>query len=127
MYGISGGANSPMGSMIKWGGRPPSGLGHMPETPLADEVNDAVSALMRQPLGRVPALVLKCEYLTPGKPMESKLQELREEHAETLSRVRYYQHLQTGRRYVAGWLRIPFSIDASLLVEIATREREGLV
>lgn len=75
--------------------------------PDADEVQDAVRALEQQGRGWLPAQVLRCEYLTPGVPIESKLQRLRK-IGENVSRFRYYEHLRTARVHVAAWIRIPF-------------------
>jgi hypothetical protein len=98
---------SPLAVMMKWHGRPPSGLGYQPTTTAADEVQAAIEALAAQPQGWVPACVIRCEYLTPGQPIESKLGRLRRV-GENLGRVRYYQHLRLARVHVAGWLRLPF-------------------
>jgi hypothetical protein len=99
--------NSPLASMMKWHGRPPSGLGHTSDNLAADEVQEAIEALERQKDGWTPAQVIRCEYLTPGKPVESKLQALRA-IGENLGRVRYYQHLRLARVHVAGWLHLAF-------------------
>jgi len=99
IYGIGGGSSSPLGSMIKWGGRAPSGLGHMPETPLADEVNQVVSDLMRSARGRTPAAVLKCEYFHLGWALEHKLDDLRARSVE-LGRTTYYKNLRIARDHV---------------------------
>lgn len=117
-YGLSEGLKSPMGSMMKWGGRAPTGLGQEPATPDADAVQDAVRALEQQGRGWLPAQVLRCEYLTPGVPIESKLQRLRRV-GENVSRVRYYEHLRTARVHVAGWLRIPFDDESVVYVQNA--------
>lgn len=116
-YDLDESIRSPMGQAMKWGGRPPTGLGQIPATPEADEVQDAVHALAVQPDGRVPAAVLRCEYFHPGWAMDHKLDDLRSDGFD-VPRTRYYQHLQSGRKYVAGWLRIPFSLDPSLLVDM---------
>ncbi|PXV60676.1 hypothetical protein SAMN04487785_102404 [Dyella jiangningensis] len=107
-YGDIGGSGSPLASMMKWHGRAPTGLGHVPVWTAADDVQEAVMALAKQEQGWLPAQILRCEYLTPGQPMESKLQKLRR-IGDNVGRVRYYQHLRTARIHVAGWLRIPFS------------------
>lgn len=112
-YENVGSGNSPLASMMKWHGRPPSGLGFISDNLAADEVQDAIDALIRQPKGWLPANVIRCEYLTPGQPVESKLQRLRA-MGENVSRVRYYEHLRMARVHVAAWLKIPFDDDAPL-------------
>ena len=104
--------NSPLASLMKWHGRPPDGLGFASDNLAADEVQDAIDALARQAKGWLPAGVIRCEYLTPGQPMESKLQRLRA-IGENVSRVRYYEHLRVARVHVAAWLRIPFDSEES--------------
>lgn len=99
--------NSPLASMMKWHGRPPSGLGFVSSNLAADEVQDAIEALEKQQKGWTSAQVIRCEYLTPGKPIHSKLQALRA-MGENVSRTRYYEQLQLARVHVAAWLRIPF-------------------
>ena len=101
--------NSPLASMMKWHGRPPTGLGFVSSNLAADEVQDAIDALEKQPRGRTPSQVIRCEYLTPGKPIDSKLQALRS-MGENVSRAKYYEHLRLARVHVAAWLRIPFDI-----------------
>jgi hypothetical protein len=107
-YEFLGGGCSPLASMIKWKGRAPQGLGQTPLNTAADEVQEAVRALERQPHGIVPAIVLACEYLTPGQPIDMKLRRLRQ-RGESVGRDRYYQHLRTARMHVAAWLRISYS------------------
>lgn len=104
--------NSPLASLMKWHGRPPTGLGFVSDNMAADEVQDAIEALDAQAKGRTSAQVIRCEYLTPGQPMESKLQRLRS-IGENVSRVRYYEHLRLARVHVAAWLRIPFDDDSA--------------
>lgn len=111
-YGLDEGMKSPLGSMMKWGGRPPSGLGQEPATPEADEVHAAVRALQRQSEGRLAAAALQEEYFYPGQPVDTKLRRLSRDTRSEVSRVRYYQLLRLARIHVAGWLRIPFSSDA---------------
>ena len=106
-YEFLGSLTSPMESLMKWHGRAPSGLGQTQTCTAADEVQSAVMALEAQAQGAIPAMVLRCEYLTPGQPIESKLQRMRRA-GENLARVRYYQHLRIARIHVAGWLRLPF-------------------
>lgn len=96
-----------LASMVHWGGRAPQGIGSVPINTAADEVQEAVEALERQESGKVPAAALRCEYLTPGQPIESKLSRMRR-GGENLARTRYYQHLRIARIHVAAWLRIPF-------------------
>lgn len=109
-YEALGAGNSPLASMIKWHGRPPQGLSYdVGDTAKADEVQHAVEALAAQQKGFVPSLVIRCEYLLPGQPNESKLQRLRR-LGHSMIRVRYYQHLRLAQVHVAGWLRIPFSV-----------------
>jgi hypothetical protein len=108
--------NSPLASMMKWHGRPPTGLGSGSEFTAADEVEDAVDALLKQSTGWIPGNVIRCEYLTPGKPVLSKLQELRAMGIQ-LQRVQYYQKLREARIHVAAWLRIPMSESDELVVE----------
>ena len=104
--------DSPLASLMKWHGRPPTGLGFVSDNMAADEVQHAIDALSKQPRGWLPACVIRCEYLTPGQPMESKLQRLRR-IGQNVSRVRYYEHLRLARVHVAGWLRIPFDGPAA--------------
>lgn len=106
-YEALGSLNSPMESLMKWHGKPPSGLNQSQVCTAADEVQAAVEALGGQSQGTVPSIVLRFEYLTPGQPIESKLQRLRRT-GENLCRVRYYQHLRIARIHVAGWLHLPF-------------------
>jgi hypothetical protein len=103
--------NSPLASLMKWHGRPPTGLGFVSENSAADEVQSAIDALAEQPRGWLSAQVIRCEYLTPGQPVESKLRRLRAV-GENVSRVRYYEHLRLARVHVAAWLRIPFDEDS---------------
>ena len=109
-YESLGSLNSPMESLMKWHGKPPSGLNQKQACTAADEVQDAIEALESHAQGISPAMVLRCEYLTPGQPIESKLQRLRRS-GENLARVRYYQHLRIARVHIAGWLRLPFCDD----------------
>lgn len=118
IYDLDEGIKSPMGQMMKWGGRPPTGLGQTPATPEADDVQDAVHALAIQPQGRLPAAVLRCEYFHPSWTMEDKLDDLRGDGFD-VPRTRYYQHLQSARKYVAGWLRISFSEDEQRTGQLA--------
>jgi len=107
-YVSASGGGSAMSSIIRWHGRPPSGLGAAEETPAADEVEAAVEALQLQEGGYGPANVLRCEYLLPGQPREAKLQKLAHIGLRMES-PRYSQHLRLAKIHVAGWLRIPFS------------------
>jgi hypothetical protein len=107
-YEELGGSGSWLASLMRWHGRAPDGLGYQPTCTGADEVQEAYEALAKQAQGWLPAQVLRCEYLLPGQPIESKLQKLRR-IGESISRVRYYQHLRIARVHVAGWLRLPFS------------------
>ncbi|MFZ0872160.1 MAG: hypothetical protein WAM90_15725 [Rhodanobacter sp.] len=107
-YEYESGGSSPLASLMKWHGRPPTGLGFSSDNLAADEVEDAVNALLKQPTGWIPGNVIRCEYLTPGKPVFSKLQELRA-LGIGLQRVGYYQKLREARIHVAAWLRIPMS------------------
>lgn len=110
-YDLAEGIKSPLGTMMKWGGRPPSGLGQEPATPQADEVHAAVRALARQSGGRLAAAALQEEYFYPGQPVDTKLRRLARDTRSEVSRVRYYQLLRVARIHVAGWLRIPFSCE----------------
>lgn len=107
-YEFATGDVSPLYVLMKWHGRPPEGLGHVPANTAADEVHAAVKALATQEQGWLPAEVLRYEYWLPGQPIDSKLQKLRV-IGNNIGRVRYYQHLRVARIHVAGWLRIPFS------------------
>ena len=115
-YESLGNLTSPLESLMKWHGKPPSGLNQVPMCTAADEVQEAVEALATQPQGLIPAMVLRCEYLTPAQPVESKVQRLRKA-GENLCRVRYYQHLRIARIHVAGWLHIPFCEDGEEVTE----------
>jgi len=106
-YEDIGALKSWLGSMVKWGGRAPTGLGQVPLNTAADEVQEAIDALAKQAHGKLPALVIRCEYLTPGQPIYSKLQRLRRV-GESIQRVGYYQHLRIARVHVAAWLRISY-------------------
>lgn len=110
-YGLNEGLKSPLGSMMKWGGRPPSGLGQEPATPEADEVHAAVRALACQSGGRLAAAALQEEYFFPGQPVDTKLRRLAKSARAEIGRVRYYQLLRIARVHVAGWLRLPFSCE----------------
>ncbi len=114
-YENTSGGSSWLASMMKWHGRPPSGLGFTPSCTAADEVHEAVKALSAQQQGWLPAEVLRCEYWLPGQPVESKLQKLRK-IGDNVSRVRYYQHLRIARVHVAGWLHLPFDDGVSAAV-----------
>lgn len=107
-YEDIGALKSWLGSMVKWGGRAPTGLGQVPLNTAADDVQEAIDALGKQPHGELPALVIRCEYLTPGQPIYSKLVRLRRV-GHNLGNVRYYQHLRLARIHVAAWLRIPYA------------------
>lgn len=124
-YGVSDDVKSPMGSMMKWGGRPPEGLGQSPRTPEADAVEDAVRALDKQAHGWLPAQVLRCEYFTQSQPLEMKLQRL-DKIGERLGKARYYQHLRTARQHVAAWLHIPLVDDDEDVVEAIKQVLRGL-
>lgn len=106
-YGSTGGGQSWLASLIHWHGRAPQGMGQVPLNTAADEVQEAIEALERQKTGFVPACVIRCEYLTPGKPIDEKLVHLRR-MGENLGRVGYYQHLRIARVHVAAWLKLPF-------------------
>lgn len=116
-YEDIGAVKSWLGSMVKWGGRAPTGLGYVPIGTAADDVQEAIEALSRQDGGELPSCVIRCEYLTPGQPMEMKLQRLRR-MGENPGRVRYYQHLRIARIHVAAWLHIPYC-DLEETVEAA--------
>lgn len=100
-YGSFGGSSSPLASMMKWNGRPPSGLGYVSSCSSADEVQDAVEKVEKSEGGVILGLVLRKEYLTPGQPMESKLQRLRSEDGHSLQRTTYYKQLRKARKMVA--------------------------
>lgn len=111
-YETLGSLGSPLASMVKWKGRPPSGLvqsGNMPKRWLspADHVQLAVEALEAQSHGWLPVQCLRCEYLTPGQPIESKLHRL-QRAGNKMHRDRYFQHLRTARQHVASWLHMPY-------------------
>jgi hypothetical protein len=120
-YAAAGGGGSPLASMMKWRGRPPTGLGYESSNTSADEVHAAVHALAIQSQGWLPAEVLRCEYWLPGQPIHSKLQKLRAV-GNNLSRVRYYQHLRIARVHVAGWLHLPFCDDEEEIIHEMIRE-----
>lgn len=106
-YGLRDNPHTWLSNLIRWGGRSPTGSRFVGCT-AADDVQLAVDALAKQADGWLPAQVVRCEYLLPGQPLESKLQKLRS-LGENLSRSRYYGHLRVARIHVAAWLRIPFS------------------
>jgi hypothetical protein len=107
-YEQESGGSSPLASLMKWHGRPPTGLGFVSDNLAADEVQAAVEALVKQGTGYVPANVIRCEYWLPGQPVHSKLQKLRA-MGIGLQRVQYYQKLREARIHVAAWLRMPLS------------------
>lgn len=106
-YELQEGLQSPMGSMMKWGGRPPSGLGQNPPTPGADEVQAAVHALAQQISGWPAANVLRVEYFHLGRPVQAKIQSLHAMGIMVSDRARYSQLLRDARIHVAAWLRMP--------------------
>lgn len=105
-YEALGGSSSPLASMMKWHGRPPSGLGYVSSCSSADDVQDAVDALARESNGDLKVLVLQKEYLTPGQPLEAKLQKLRKDDGHCLQRTTYYKQLREARKFVADFLGI---------------------
>ena len=104
-YERESGSGSWLSSMMKWHGRPPSGLGYVASCTAADEVQKAVEALSQHEGGLIPACVLSCEYLTPGQPLESKLHRLRQ-RGDNLGKTSYYKHLRKARQFVAGHLNL---------------------
>lgn len=102
-YENESGGHSWLASLMKWHGRPPSGLGFATECRPADEVQQVVEDLQREDWLR--SQVLRCEYLTPGQPIHSKLQRLRR-LGENMGRSTYYARLRSARRYVAARLGI---------------------
>jgi hypothetical protein len=99
---------SPLAVMMKYQGRAPQGLNPKGVVRTAsDDVESAVRVLEQQIGGRHGALALRCEYLNPGKPIESKLQMMRR-IGVAMSRAQYFASLKIGRVHVAGWLRITF-------------------
>lgn len=90
----------------------PSARGFVPVVTrtAADEVEEAVHALDKQPEGYVPAMVLRCEYMCAQLPIEQRLGRMRRA-GQALQRVRYYQLLRIGRIHVAAWLHLPFCDD----------------
>ena len=107
--------DSPLASLMKWHGRPPTGLGFVSNNLAADDVQDAIDALSKQPRGWLPACVIRCEYLTPGQPMESKLQRLRR-IGQNVGRTTYYKHLRQARAFVAE--RLNLSVEDDLPKEV---------
>lgn len=95
--------------MTKYHGRPPQGLvpPRKGTRTRADDVQDAVTALMEQPNGFRPAMVIRSEYLEPGKPFLSKQQGLRK-IGQSMGRSDYYKCLKIARVHVAAWLHIRF-------------------
>jgi hypothetical protein len=95
--------------LTKYHGRPPQGL--VPPRggirTRADDVQDAVMALQDQPEGFRPSMVLRVEYLEPGKPFLSKQQGLRK-IGQGMGRSDYYKSLKIARVHVAAWLHIRF-------------------
>lgn len=110
-YEYDSGGGSPMGSMIKWGGRPPTGLGHDAITTAGDDVQAAYMALAKQSHGWVPSEVLRCEYWLTGQTRDEKLHKLHKlaKIGAKMDAVRYCQHLRMAKIYVAGSLHIAFS------------------
>lgn len=100
---------SPLAVLMKYHGRPPQGLNprRIETNAPADDVERAVRALEHQERGFVAACVLRCEYLMPGQPRESKLGRLRKVGAR-MDTSRYSQHLRIAKVHVAAWLRLPF-------------------
>lgn len=105
-YAALGGGSSPLASMMKWNGRAPSGLGYVSSCTAADDVQEAVDALAKEVDGDLKVLVLQKEYLTPGQPLESKLQKLRNDDGHSLQRTTYYKQLRQARKFVADFLGI---------------------
>lgn len=95
-------------SLIRWHGRPPSGLHNEASGPTAaDEVQAAVEALGRQKHGWTPSAVLRCEYFSGASKYE-KLQRLARIGLR-MDDTRYSQHLRVAKMHVAAWLKINFS------------------
>lgn len=105
-YGF-GGSSSPMASMMKWNGRPPSGLGHSSSCSAADEVQDAVDKIAKGEGGDLLSLVLQKEYQTPGLALDSRLQRLRDDDGYQLQRTTYYKHLRKARAMVGDLIGVP--------------------
>lgn len=101
-----GGGSSWLASMMKWHGRPPSGLGYVPTDTPADEVQDAVEALGHQRNGWIPACVLRAEYFSTA-PKHEKLQRLTR-IGMRMDESGYSRHLRIAKVHVAAWLKIPF-------------------
>lgn len=101
-----GGGGSWLASMMKWHGRPPSGLGYVPIDTPADDVQDAVIALGAQNGGWIPACVLRAEYFSAA-PKQEKLRRLGS-IGMPMDESRYSRHLRVAKVHVAAWLRIPF-------------------
>lgn len=106
-YEHESGGSSPLASLMKWHGRPPTGLGFVPVNTAADEVHAAVKALAQQTSGYAAANVIRCEYWMPAQPVQAKMQKLRAMGIPVSDRARYSQLLRDARIHVAGWLRIP--------------------
>lgn len=95
--------------LTRYHGRPPQGLvpPRKGSRTRADDVQDAIMALMEQPSGLRPAMVIRAEYLEPGKPFESKQQGLKR-IGQAMGRSDYYKQLKIARVHVAAWLHIRF-------------------
>jgi len=105
--GSTGGSSSWLASLIRWEGRAPSGLGYEASHTAADDVHEAVEALSCQGRGFAPAMVLRAEYLEPGKTRSEKIRSLRRLGVQ-VDTTRFSQLLRLAKVHVAGWLRIPF-------------------
>lgn len=96
---------SPLYSLMRYHGRPPQGLS--PKTTKdwtpADEVQRAVDTMAREQAGHTRGQVIRCEYMTPGLALDSRLQRLRSIGCP-MSRSTYYRHLKEARSVVARML-----------------------
>ncbi len=98
---------SPLYSLMKYHGKPPQGLNPKSTkdwTP-ADEVQRAVDTMSRENAGHTRGQVIRCEYMTPGLAMDSRLQRLRAIGC-SMSRATYYRHLREARSTIARMLHI---------------------
>ena len=103
-------------SMIRWGGRAPSGLGQPEGTrTAADEVQEAVESLQRQAGGWIPACVLRAEYFSTANRYV-KLQRLAR-IGMRMDESRYSRNLRIAKVHIAAWLKIPFDDDRANNVE----------
>lgn len=119
---IESAGHSWLASMMKWRGRPPSGLGQVQADTPADQVQEAVEALEDQRNGRIPAYVLRAEYFSSA-PKSEKLVRLAR-IGMRMDEPTFSRHLRIAKVHVAAWLKLPFDelMENDIEQEIAMLE-----